>query len=153
MPYVLIQRQASMKYFPLFIFSSCCCKSKWCVTNNPIIYQIILYFLFINQMMYSTNILIALFWGFTSLISFCLERCIDVSTLECYILRRTNVSWNIISCQDTIPQTFPCFIFSLQRAMVVYVLFSNIYWKIGSWIYELSMDKYSSFWYTCLTEK
>ena len=58
---------------PFFIFSSCCCKSKWCVTNNPIIYQIILYFLFINQMMYSTNILIALFWGFTSLISFCLD--------------------------------------------------------------------------------
>ena len=142
-----------MKYFPLFIFSSCCCKSKWCVTNNPIIYQIILYFLFINQMMYSTNILIALFWGFTSLI-FLFGWCKDVSTLQLYILRRTNVSWNIISCQDTISQTFPCFIFSLQRAMVVYVLFSNIYWKNERWLYELSIDKYSRFfWYTCLIEK
>ena len=37
------------------------------------------------------------------------------------------------------------------RAIMVWVLFSN--WKNGRWLYEIFIDKYSSFWYTCLTEK
>ena len=140
---------------PFFTFSSCCCKSKWCVTNNPIIYQIILYFLFINQMMYSTNILIALFCGFTSLISFCLD---DAKMFQ-------HFSFTFYDYIDE--QMFHEILFLIKikylklfnvlyfhyRAIMAWVLFSNIYWKIGSWIYELSMDKYSSFWYTCLTEK